>query len=265
MPIGVDGLFFQESLSAKPRIFLNSNSHRPRIHFTLAHELGHYFIPWHPKASVICCCEEKNQLSAFGLEKEANNFAGELLMPKQWILELEQNMSVGSMLDLLVSNNISIEAACINITQKATKEFFVKIDRGQGGKIYASRAAKWFSAYDSSESYQILNKEYVGVGSSSILICEIRQEIYTFYSNQGVPARDIFEKEFKNIADKGAAWRSLNGSIAGLNGTRKPSTAESLFQHSMRKVVDRPYAKEISRESLERFVSARCEEFFLKK
>ena len=64
-----------------PIIVANSNKPIFRKRFSLAHELAHYLIPWHYWEKV--CLERKPNYSGweYQLEKEANIFAGEILMP----------------------------------------------------------------------------------------------------------------------------------------------------------------------------------------
>lgn len=98
IPYSVDALFFGfGTIGEKPYLILNSRSFYRRQRFTLAHELGHYFIPWH--AGLIFCHTDptyrlKNHLYK-EMEGEANRFASELLMPASWIEQIiENNMCI---------------------------------------------------------------------------------------------------------------------------------------------------------------------------
>ncbi len=65
---------------SKKAIGINKNHHIFRQRFSLAHELGHYFLG-HPDAEQEIPDEENSSLFEI-YEKEADEFAGELLVPK---------------------------------------------------------------------------------------------------------------------------------------------------------------------------------------
>lgn len=60
-------------------ILLNARQPQPRKLFTLAHELGHYFLHRHLKTHFSCDIFPTGPVPR--LEREANQFAAELLMP----------------------------------------------------------------------------------------------------------------------------------------------------------------------------------------
>jgi Zn-dependent peptidase ImmA (M78 family) len=68
----------------------------PRIRFTIAHELGHYFIDEHrnllKKGTSLSFNQKHNNLL---IEKEANHFASFLLMPTQRFLAAAASLPVG--------------------------------------------------------------------------------------------------------------------------------------------------------------------------
>jgi len=78
---GVSGLLFP----AERRIVLNAAESKPRRRFTLAHELGHWVCQCLEGTTkpVYCRAEEIGpDPAAKALEREANIFAAELLMPR---------------------------------------------------------------------------------------------------------------------------------------------------------------------------------------
>lgn len=85
----------------KKLILLNQNiKSSSRINFTLAHELGHYFIPHHMEP--LYACNVKELISSADLnsreeEREADIFASELLLPNQ----LMANSAVDGFEDIL--------------------------------------------------------------------------------------------------------------------------------------------------------------------
>jgi Zn-dependent peptidase ImmA (M78 family) len=84
--IGISGALLQKQ-KAKPRILINSDHSETRQRFTLAHELGHYFLHKDggdfidgDKTKILLRAETENA-RASSMEKEANHFAASLLMP----------------------------------------------------------------------------------------------------------------------------------------------------------------------------------------
>lgn len=74
-----------------PVIYISSaTENENRQNFTLAHELGHIFIPWHDD---VTSCAPENFMSEHNRlldiqEYEANFFASELLMPTEWLRDI---------------------------------------------------------------------------------------------------------------------------------------------------------------------------------
>lgn len=85
---GVDGVSINLKVPGKkPTIIVNSGLPKTRQLFTLAHEFGHIIIPWHLGTIVDDLYSESYKDFSYSLlEQEANRFAAELLMPKDWIL-----------------------------------------------------------------------------------------------------------------------------------------------------------------------------------
>lgn len=86
---GVDGVSLNLKVPGKsPTIIVNSNLPRTRQLFTLAHELGHIIIPWHLGTIIDEIYTQSYKDFIYSqIEQEANRFAAELLMPKDWVLE----------------------------------------------------------------------------------------------------------------------------------------------------------------------------------
>lgn len=98
---GIDGISMHlKALDRRPKVVVNSMNAPRRIRFTLAHELGHILIPWHVGAIADSIDLEQSlddshwqaEVEGWGLEREANSFAAELLMPYEWINDLLQDI-----------------------------------------------------------------------------------------------------------------------------------------------------------------------------
>lgn len=80
----------------KFRIFVNSAKPRNRIYFTLAHEIGHYFLHKDVLKKQGLVVDDGEMLEMFRHdnalsteeEKEANNFAATLIMPQDKVAEI---------------------------------------------------------------------------------------------------------------------------------------------------------------------------------
>jgi len=84
----VDGVSLNLNIPGKkPKIIINSNLPLERKLFTLAHQFGHIIIPWHQGTIVDDVFNQSYKDFYYAqLEQEANRFAIELIMPKDWIL-----------------------------------------------------------------------------------------------------------------------------------------------------------------------------------
>lgn len=99
------------------KIILSSNTtYHLRQKFSVAHELGHYYMPHHNLQLFACSASdimafENNSLQ----EREANLFAGELLMPYEHIIKDAKfyEYSVESIKELANKYGVSITAAAV--------------------------------------------------------------------------------------------------------------------------------------------------------
>lgn len=115
---------------------LNDN----RKKFTIAHELGHFYIPWHSDLMFGCDIKEMNIKNDYApREKEANIFAAELLMPLQ-----EFKSSFGGKVSYYVVSQlanlfeVSFQAALSRCIEVANEDCVVVCSR--------DKCIKWFKA-----------------------------------------------------------------------------------------------------------------------
>ena len=122
----------------------NSTSERAR--FTLAHELGHYFIdnhrnalrsgkaPSHPSF----CTDSQPQLA---VEQEANHFASNLLMPQDRVVKLvppdRMNIAVADIQLLQRAFQVSFQSAAIRVLQTVQFAKCAGVMRRSDGKIWS--------------------------------------------------------------------------------------------------------------------------------
>lgn len=124
----------------KSYIFLKKSLDDNRKKFTIAHELGHFYIPWHSELMFGCDINEidfKNDYAP--REKEANMFAAELLMPSE---EFKKNfssiISYKGISELANRFGVSFQAA-LNRSIEFAKEDCIVI-------CSSHRQIRWFKA-----------------------------------------------------------------------------------------------------------------------
>jgi len=95
------------------------------IRFTIAHELGHYFLPEHPEhlfpGNVVVHKSRSGFISDDFYEKQADHFAKELLMPEDLFLEALRESGIGfpAIKSLASKCKTSITATAIRFAQFA--------------------------------------------------------------------------------------------------------------------------------------------------
>lgn len=99
LPTGVSGVIFYEKSLSKYIIVIDENKPKVRQFFTIAHELGHYFMHKEIIKSEDGLIDDEdlyvNNLSLFRMdegqrnviETEANRFAAALIMPKNLVIK----------------------------------------------------------------------------------------------------------------------------------------------------------------------------------
>lgn len=116
-PFEADGITIGIGGESKPQVLINSNAVSTRMKFTLAHELGHIIIPWHTGTIVSHIEDHDSDFEYQEMESEANQFAAELLIPRAWLLGLQNDFS--SLEDLIThvleATGASRDAALIKI------------------------------------------------------------------------------------------------------------------------------------------------------
>ena len=85
---GFEGMLLTNPEKSEGVIAVKANGNPQRRRFTLGHELGHYFLPWHRQTSFSCTAANIKEMApdskaarGVEMEAEANAFASEILMP----------------------------------------------------------------------------------------------------------------------------------------------------------------------------------------
>lgn len=107
-------------MNGKKLILLNQSIDSRRVNFTLAHELGHYFIPHHLEPLYACNINEvvsTKDLNQTKEEREANLFASELLLPSRLIKQSSNINSFQDILGVAEKYDVSIQATAIKMIE----------------------------------------------------------------------------------------------------------------------------------------------------
>ncbi|HBJ1649206.1 ImmA/IrrE family metallo-endopeptidase [Clostridium botulinum] len=131
--------------SGKKNIIIdNSRSLYPqRERFTIAHEIGHYIIPWHENLQQ--CDKIVNFESNDEVEKQANDFASELLVPKSNLLEdiKDKKVTLSLIKSLAKQYDVSLVVMARRVLEYTDTEAVVLIYYSNGKK-YIQMKSKTF-------------------------------------------------------------------------------------------------------------------------
>lgn len=201
IPLSVDAIFlnFKEGFS-KPIILLNSETfhHQRRRRFTLAHEIGHYFIPWHA-GLIICHIDPESNFRDYfyrEMEAEANRFATELLMPEKWLIDIiKTQKNIGNIIEEVLNTGVSITATNIRICNLLPSGYlFVQIDNNS--MVHYSGRSKGTAALASFKGQQFDPTGYLKIAIEHKLISHDPYTTHWFKFNEHI--REITLKRDKN-------------------------------------------------------------------
>lgn len=106
---GLSGMLLKQP-GSDPEIYLNGNDSRRRRRFTCAHELGHYYRRSASGDDRWECIDRRDPLASLGTNPEeiyANQFAANLLMPREQVVALAQDYSPAT---LAYKFDVSVDA-----------------------------------------------------------------------------------------------------------------------------------------------------------
>ncbi|WP_373490302.1 ImmA/IrrE family metallo-endopeptidase [Parasphingorhabdus sp.] len=133
-PLEIDGLCLDvKGRHGRPKIWISKSLRSRRRNFTLAHEIGHIVIPWHTGSIVDeMDIQESSEVSYYvELEREADRFAAELLMPQTWtisLIERAEHMQ-NAMRAVYDIAKVSAQAAALRVIQLGPAGFVVSAVR----------------------------------------------------------------------------------------------------------------------------------------
>jgi len=119
---GFEGMLITNAEKSRGAIFVKAGVMSRRRRFTIAHELGHFLLPWHRQERFSCKSTDirintdkasEEVWSQQQIEVEANRFASELLMPQVEVERILDDQDVPELIDLVDLSemfDVSVEA-----------------------------------------------------------------------------------------------------------------------------------------------------------
>lgn len=203
-------------LGDKPQVIINPEkiSYERRKQFTLAHELGHIFIPWHN--GNIKCNTEDNYVNIRGKrlldtqELEANIFASDILMPIEWLKKLIEENQYWDFGELVmeISNRAQTSImACFYALEYVLPSgyaYLVKRESTEWWNFFFSKDSytiNWFSYSEDRIDFLealALSKEVYKIGIYDVILykmlsCPSQRTLCYKYKNVGYCLEDLID------------------------------------------------------------------------
>jgi IrrE N-terminal-like domain len=269
LPLDIDGVSLHLKIPGRrPIVILNDSRPQTRKRFTLAHELGHVLIPWHIGTILdeIDLSNNKNDLSYWELENEANRFAAELLMPRDWLKKSVDRFKNPCELVAYVTkkSNVSMEAAVIRL-QNMLKPGYIFASIDDDGFVVSSGRSHGTLVTPPSRRYSLDT-------NAAFPACDMRWEArvrdrlwlwWHFASEVKLPA-PLDERDWREILDgilcdlhldpesSIKLKQTINGIVGYVNGAvrrdQHRSTPEGLYAASMQRLDSRALNDPVLRE-----------------
>lgn len=275
---GVDGICLNLKVPGKtPLVIINKKNQSLRRRFTLAHELGHILIPWH-MGTILDRLDPADNVSDdyWTFEKEANNFAAELLMPSDWLeSQIAANSDLSKLHRQLVEQcEVSLQASSIRLAQHLPQNIVYAVERGGlvefSGRTQGTFATSldWGEAIpDNSFPYAVQHDKWT-VDSRTI-------HWWTLPGKLLLPDAD--SREWREILDQIVKdlsvpsenqirfKQSLNASLAAVNGSLKGKpnySIETLSAALMQRIHSKSeYSALVNHQHFEAFIQKKVVDF----
>lgn len=268
---GIDGVSIDLKVPGKfPRIIVNNKLPPKRQLFTIAHELGHLIIPWHLGTIVDDTQSQGYKDYIYSvLEQEANRFAAELLIPKDWLMGYVakyKNDYATLHETIAIKSGVSDYAVAIRLIEILPKNIlFAAVENGN--VLHTGRTAKT-DAYLQKKNEIFIADYYPYIDSYTIYQSNsVSYHWWKISDEVEISTEDI--REWRDILNgivhdinppEGVEQfkKSINGIIAHANGITKRQG-----DYSTNSVIS-AYISRLRREELIRFTSHPDFESFVK-
>ncbi|MDS0526069.1 ImmA/IrrE family metallo-endopeptidase [Clostridium sp. SHJSY1] len=164
----------------KKNIIINDKKilYVPRQRFSIAHEVGHFFIPWH---SNMCTCSNIGDFNSDNIEEnQADIFASELLIPTNILHDKIQDkvITLDLIKELAQDFNVSLGAMTRKIIANTEDRVMALIYYGNGRKIVQAKSGSFELNLKSgiikgSAAKELLHNRYSNENVKRILSCDI--------------------------------------------------------------------------------------------
>lgn len=289
IPFSFDGIALNIKAGGRAKVILNSKIPASRRRFTAAHELGHVVIPWHrgiffDDESIDNSERWANVDAYIEMERQANAFASEILMPRHWIKELLSGDYELAQLHYRATSgaDVSAMAAAINICQSLPPGCIYAAVDSDGIVVNSGRSDGTHAATPTWKK-PLPENSYSYATEKSIL--KIGGYRYTWWR---LPTEFSIESSTDAATDAASDWRSLldeivlgidgmdtqsaknfksrvNGVVAFANGACKREgkhTKGAVFAAAMQRFNDRPeYSQFAMHPKFKNFLNARINSF----
>jgi Zn-dependent peptidase ImmA (M78 family) len=164
--------------SGRKSIIINERKilYIPRQRFTIAHEIGHFFIPWH---SSQCACYKIGDFDTSDVtESEADIFASELLIPTESINQKIDGRTITLELvkELAQEYNVSLGAMTRKVISHTDEKVIALLYYCTGSKIIQTQSRNFDlhlrpDVIQASGAKELLNSRYSNESMRRILNC----------------------------------------------------------------------------------------------
>lgn len=274
---GVDGVcLYLKTPGKTTKVIVNSNNPPLRQRFTLAHELGHIIIPWHTGSIVDHLDPDEGYAvqDYLELENEANLFAGEILVPSDWIVALLKDTENLAEIHRTISNEcqVSSHAGAVRLAQILPKNVVFAAERsgtvefsGRTPGTLASSLA-WGTEFDP-HAYSYADSHFsIKVGKrtchwwvlpNTVSVKIEDQRAWREILDSIVDSFDLPEGDARDLKN------SINGVVAFANGRARRSddySVDSVISACMQRFSDRPEFKSfVQHTDFEAFIAKKAE------
>ena len=164
----------------KKNIIINNRKilYIPRQRFSIAHEVGHFFIPWH---SNMCTCSNIGDFSLDNLEEnQADIFAAELLIPTNILLpKIEDKVITLELIKELAQEfNVSLVAMTRKVISITQDKVIAMVYYSNGAKIVQAKSSSFDfnlkpGIIKGSAAKELLHNRYSNETVKRILKCDV--------------------------------------------------------------------------------------------
>lgn len=164
--------------AGKKSIIINERKilYAPRQRFTIAHEVGHFFIPWHHSQ---CACYKIGDFdTSNATENEADIFASELLIPTTSLISKIRGRTITLELikELAQEYNVSLGAMTRKVIAYTDEKVIALLYYGTGRKIVQAQSRNFDlhlrpDVIRASAAKELLNSRYSNESMKRILNC----------------------------------------------------------------------------------------------